>query len=655
MKLKKNFWDKIIGIKAFQLTILSQIPTLIEIKKIFKILNNYFVFLEIFHLNNIENSQLIVKTIFFKKKKKILLERCSKKKSIKLKIKKERGKLDFKKTIKTNIIFKISNKRYLDFAGIDKIIDELQELIEWPLIYSDFFRKYNLSSIRGVLFHGPPGTGKTFLAYCIAGELNLPFFCTGPSNMISTFIGGNEKKLQNIFQIAKKNAPSIIFIDEIDILIGSRENVNKDFEKKMIGQILIFMDQINKSKKKPVLIIGATNQIDFIDPALRRPGRFDRELEFKLPDFQERLKLLIKFSENICFYNDVNLQIFAKKTNGFVSGDLSNFLLTSIRLSISRNWKRFLKGKFRNKNNFSVLKLKIKKIDLDRAREKIEPSILRHGFKVPNKICWNDIGGLEEIRKILSKYVIEPIKKYSSQKFIKAKGMGFLLFGPSGCGKTLIAQVVAQESQANFIAIKGPEIYNKFLGESEKEIRSIFNKARLCAPTIIFFDEIDSLAIQRVGKKDNFHNEASDRILNQLLTEIDGISQNEGVFIIGATNRPEMIDKALLRHGRLDKLLYVSLPNRKERIRILKSISGKFYVLPYLNWKLVDKKIYIGLSGADLMAMVNESLHDANEKKIKYWLVENNFKGLFINTFFFMGNCNLYVAIQKVKRIFKKR
>jgi SpoVK/Ycf46/Vps4 family AAA+-type ATPase len=651
-----TFLHKTVQIKLIQLSILSQITNNTIHGEIKKIISQFFFLLEFKDLQSIIEKHFIYPFFFLfyeKRSKKNYL--FKKKKKLKIPISLAKKKKNFKTLYINNKNYIISTLRYKDFAGIEKIINEIQELIEWPLLNKDFFRKFNIFPIRGILFHGPPGTGKTLLAHVIAGELRLPLFCLDSFKMPTSYYNENEKKLKNIFNLAKNAAPSIILIDEIDIIIGARQNVGKEFEKKIIGQLLITMDKINKIENKPVLVIASTNQIDFIDPALRRPGRFDRELEFKLPDFYERLQLLKKFSFHICFSEDVDLKLFALKTSGFVSGDLSNFLMISIRLGILRLGKRFFKGTFRKKINLKLNNVKIKKIDLDRGKEKIQPSILRQGFNIPKKICWKTIGGLEETRKILSRYIIEPIKKFSEDKSFKTKGLGFLLFGPSGCGKTLIAQVVAYESQANFIAIKGPEIFNKFLGESEKEIRSIFSKARSCSPCILFFDEIDSLAIERAGKENISQNGASDRILNQLLTEIDGINPNEGVFIIGATNRPDMIDKALLRHGRLDKMLYISLPDKRERIRILKSIMTKFLVLPYLNWNILSEKIIIGFTGADLMALSNESRLDAIEKKKTYCLVNHNHEGLFASFFIFLGSRNFLTGISKIKRNIKKK
>nr|UXY87450.1 cell division control protein 48 [Cryptomonas sp.] len=540
--------------------------------------------------------------------------------------------------------------RYLDFAGINRILNRIQESIEWPFRYYKIYQKLKISPSRGILLYGYPGTGKTLLAHVIAGELDIPILYISPSSIISSISGESEKKIQNIFAYAEKKAPCIIFIDEIDGIGQSREFATKEMERRIIGQLLVSMDLIRMKKDNPIFVIAATNQIETIDKALRRPGRFDYEIKLDIPTLNERYLILTHFTKHILLSKNVNLSGVAKNTRGFVSGDLSALVKNVTVLALSRICTTIFKGKYRAKNISLSIDVVITRTDFEHGLTKTEPSLLRYGFLNKHEIFWDQIGALNSVRMILSKYIIEPIRNPLSISSIKNKGVGVLLYGPPGCGKTLIAQATACESGANYIGIKGPEIFDKFLGESEKTIRLIFERARLCSPTIIFFDEIDSIASKRSENGLFQQNGASDRIVNQLLTEMDGIDKKESIYVIGATNRPDNIDKAMLRPGRMDKLLFVPLPGRLERIRILQTISKKISALPYLNFGLLSRVVPNTFSGADLMSSTREAVIKNTDSKTKYVILENATDGLFIVLNNFISTRDYFSGIKNVKR-----
>jgi len=383
---------------------------------------------------------------------------------------------------------------------------------------------------------------------------------------------------------------------------------------------------------------------------IKKPGIFTEEIVLKNPNLSERKKILENFLKNLKIDGKVFLNDLAKKTQNFASGDLFEFVLMAIFFFISRITTKFYKGIFTTKVKSLKSIFPIKKIDFELSFEKFKTKNPKFSDTNFFPILWNDIGGLDKIRKVMSNYIIEPIKKFSQNNLLNQKGVGFLLYGPPGCGKTLIAQAVANESGAKFIGVKGPEIFDKFLGESERSIRTIFSKARSQAPTIIFFDEIDSIANKRSGNENTNPNGATDRVLNQLLTEMDGFESNSLVYIIAATNRPDIVDKALLRPGRIDKNLFIPLPNKRERIRILKTILKKFQILPYLDLKLFSKNICVGFSGADLMSSARESNLDIEKKKIFYCIFKSDFKKIGLSFCFFLGSKNIINGCRKVKK-----
>ena len=354
--------------------------------------------------------------------------------------------------------------QYRDYAGIERFFPDIQEQIEWPLVYSELYKKSGIAVSKGVLFNGITGTGKTLLAHAIAGELRIPFFYFSLSNITSSIKGNTEKSLKKIFWEAEKNCPSIIFIDELDSIAPNKENNIKEFDKKIASQLLICIDEIRLVKNKPVVILAATNDPENIDPLLRRPGRFDKEINLTLPDYENRIHILNHFCKKMVFHDDLTFEKIAFKTQGYTSGDLFYLINMLSKEAIFRTSSKLFYGKYRNALFTHINLLLIKLVDFKKVMEKIKPGILRNGFNLAIKTNWNEIGGLEKIRKIFCEYVINPIQRIGVKIGKFENKIGLLLFGPPGCGKTLIARATAYESGSNYISIKGPEILNKFLG-----------------------------------------------------------------------------------------------------------------------------------------------------------------------------------------------
>ncbi len=450
---------------------------------------------------------------------------------------------------------------YEDIGGLDKEIQLIREIVELPLKHPELFKKLGIEPPKGVLLYGPPGTGKTLLAKAVANESQAYFIYVSGPEIISKYLGEAEQKLRKIFAEAQKRAPSIIFIDEIDAIASRREE--SAWESKVVAQLLTLMDGL-KSRGQ-VIVIAATNRPEVIDPALRRPGRFDREIEIGVPDRRGRLEILRIHTRGMPLAKDVNLEKLAELTPGFTGADLAGLVREAAMKAIRRilpkiDLNRPIPPKL-------LASLKVEMRDFMEALKEIEPSAMRELIiDIPN-VSWQDVGGLEEVKRELREAVELPIKK---PEVFREMGInppkGVLLYGPPGTGKTLLAKAVANSANANFIAIKGPEIMSKWVGESERMIREIFRKARQLAPSIIFFDEIDAIAQARGTSL----SEVSDRVVNQLLTELDGIEKLENVFVIAATNRPDLIDLALLRPGRIDRHIYVPPPDEKTRVEIFK-------------------------------------------------------------------------------------
>jgi transitional endoplasmic reticulum ATPase len=496
---------------------------------------------------------------------------------------------------------KIDRITYEDVGGIKNEVQKVREMIELPLRHPELFDKIGIEAPKGVLLHGPPGTGKTLLAKAVANETNANFYSIGGPEIMSKFYGESEEKLREIFNQAQENAPSIIFIDEIDSIAPKREEVSGDVEKRIVSQLLTLMDGLKARGK--VVVIAATNRPNAIDPALRRPGRFDREIEIGIPDEEGRHDILQIHTRGMPLEQDIDLKSYAKVTHGFVGADLEMVAKEAAMRSLRRiipeiNLKE-------TKIPANVLnKIKITNQDFDDALKDVHPSAMREVLVQKPNIGWNDIGGINNVKEELKEAIEWPLKH--ADLFTKADikpPKGILLYGLPGTGKTLLAKAVASTSESNFISIKGPELLSKWVGESEKGIREIFRKARQAAPCVIFFDEIDAIAPRRSGTNGG-DSHVTERLVSQMLTEIDGLEDLKGVVIIGATNRPDIIDEALLRPGRFDRLLEIPIPDKDARKQILQIHLKRKPLGADVNIdKLVD--LTDRYTGAEIEALVN--------------------------------------------------
>ena len=496
---------------------------------------------------------------------------------------------------------------YEDIGGLRDEIQKVREMIELPMRHPEIFDRVGIEAPRGVLLYGPPGTGKTLLAKAVANETNANFFSIGGPEIMSKFYGESEERLRDTFKQAQESAPSIIFIDEIDSIAPKREEVSGDVEKRVVSQLLTMMDGLESRGK--VVVIGATNRPDALDPALRRPGRFDREIEIGIPDQQGRLEILEIHTRGMPLTEEVDLESVAKITHGFVGADLESVCRESAMRSLRRVLPEI--NLEQSKIPIEILnKIKITRTDFENALKEIHPSALREVHVHRPSVQWTDVGGLNEVKEELKEAIEWPLKH--SDLFAQADVLppkGLLLYGPPGTGKTMIAKAVATTSEANFISIKGPELLSKWVGESEKGVREVFRKARQAAPCIVFFDELDSVAPRRSGGEGG-DSHVAERIVSQLLTEMDGLEDLKGVVVIGATNRPDIVDDALLRPGRFDRLLEIPLPDNEARKEILKIHASR---KPIDNTVSLDKLVELtkGYSGADIAAMVNAAAMSA--------------------------------------------
>ncbi len=495
----------------------------------------------------------------------------------------------------------IPSVAYEDIGGLKDEVQKIREMIELPLKYPELFERLGIEPPKGVLLHGPPGTGKTLIAKAVANETNAFFIPLNGPEIMSKFYGESEENLRRVFKEAEDNAPSIIFIDEIDAIAPKREEVHGEVERRVVAQLLSLMDGL-KSRGR-VVVIGATNRPDALDPALRRPGRFDREIEIGVPDRNARKEILQIHTRGMPLADDVNLDEFADITHGFVGADLEALCKEAAMNAL----RRVLPKIDLEEESIppEVLEsLEVTKEDFMAAWKNIEPSALREVYvEVPN-VGWDDIGGLHEIKEKLKEAVEWPLKypEAFSKMGIKPP-KGILLFGPPGTGKTLLAKAVAHESEANFISVKGPEVLSKWVGESEKAIREIFKKAKQAAPTVVFFDEIDAIAGTRGVETGT---RVSERVLNQLLTEMDGLEELHNVLIIAATNRPDILDPALLRPGRFDKLLLVQAPDEEARYEIFKVHTRNIPLAEDVDLKELARETP-NYSGADIEAVCREA------------------------------------------------
>src|SRR5205823_10595954 len=459
---------------------------------------------------------------------------------------------------------------YEDIGGLGDAVGRVREMIELPLRHPELFKRLGVEAPKGVLLHGPPGTGKTLLAKAVANETNANFYTIGGPEIMSKYYGESEEKLRNIFEQAEKNAPSIIFIDEIDSIAPKREE-SGEVERRIVSQLLSLMDGMSSRGK--VVVIGATNRINAIDPALRRPGRFDREIELGVPDRNGRLEILEIHTRGMPLAKDVNLDKLSDISHGFVGADLQALSKEAAIRALRKVLPEI------DLSSESIPADTLKKIivtmqDFTDVIKEMEPSAMREVFVEVPDVKWEDIGGLLSIKQELQEAVEWPLKYQGVFTYADATPpKGILLYGPPGTGKTLMAKAAANESEANFISIKGPELLSKWVGESEKGVREVFRKSRQAAPCIIFFDEMDSIAPVRGGDFGDSH--VTERVISQLLTELDGLEILTNVIVIAATNRPDIIDPALLRPGRFDRLLYVPPPDRDSRVQIIKIHTKK--------------------------------------------------------------------------------
>ncbi len=492
---------------------------------------------------------------------------------------------------------------YEDIGGLQEEIRKIREMVELPLKYPELFERLGVEAPKGVLLYGPPGTGKTLLAKAVANETNAAFFSISGPEIMSKFYGESEERLREIFRQAEENAPSIIFIDEIDAIAPKREEVTGEVEKRVVSQLLALMDGLKPRGR--VVVIGATNRPNAIDPALRRPGRFDREIEIGVPNKQGRLEILQIHTRGMPLAEDVDLERIASVTHGFVGADLEALC----KEAAMRALRRILPQIDFEKESIPaeiLNKIVVTMNDFMEALKDVEPSAMREVLVEVPTVKWEDIGGLADVKLELQEAVEWPLKYPEVFEHLDAKPpKGILLYGPPGTGKTLLAKAVANESEANFISIKGPELLSKWVGESERAVREVFRKARQAAPSIIFFDEVDSIAPVRGGGYGDSH--VTERVISQLLTEMDGLEELRGVVVIAATNRPDIIDPALLRPGRFDKLLYVPPPDLEARKEILKIHLRKKPLAEDVNIDEIAKRTE-GYTGADLAAVCNTAV-----------------------------------------------
>ncbi|NHJ33620.1 MAG: CDC48 family AAA ATPase, partial [Asgard group archaeon] len=491
---------------------------------------------------------------------------------------------------------------YEDIGGLGDQIRRIREMVELPMRHPELFQKLGIDPPKGVLLHGPPGCGKTLIAKAVANESAANFVTINGPEIMSKFYGESEQRLRQIFKDASAKAPTIIFIDELDAIASKRADVTGEVERRVVAQLLALMDGM--VFRGEVMVVGATNRPNAIDPALRRPGRFDREIEIGVPDRDGRREILLIHSRGMPLAEDANLDLMAEKTHGYVGADLQALC----RESAMKALRRFLPDiEDADKLITPELldKLEVTQDDFQSAMKEIQPSAIREVFtEIPN-IRWTDVGGLDTQVRELKEAIEWPLKfKESFSRLGISPPRGILLFGPPGCGKTLLAKAVATESEVNFISIKGPEVMSKWVGESEKAVREIFRKAKMAAPTIIFFDEIDALAPKRgSGFGDSG---TTERVISQLLTEIDGLEMIKQIVIIAATNRPDIVDSALLRPGRFDRFVLIPPPDQKARLKILQIFTKEMPLGDDVDLKQIVKDIE-GFSGADIESLCREA------------------------------------------------
>lgn len=556
-----------------------------------------------------------------------------------------------------------------DVGGVDDVIDRMKEMLACPLLWPEKYIRMGVKPPSGILLHGPPGCGKTLITRACAATLRVPFIeLLGPS-IVSGMSGESEKGIRDRFEEAKKNAPCLIFIDEIDAIAQKRDTAQSQMERRIVAQLLVSMDELENDPTKPVIVIAATNRPDSLDPALRRAGRFDTEINLGVPNEHVRELILKTQTRNVNLTPDVDFKRLAKMTAGFVGADLKDLVgkagswqMSRFRETLEAEAAQLEEARHDQQQDTMDLDITPNSSDppptrgsasaeaflrlVDRSYRQNElpdppgfendaitmaaflaafpsiiPSSKREGFATVPNVSWSDIGALQSVREELQAAIVEPIQNPDLYATIGINApTGVLLWGPPGCGKTLLAKAVAAESKANFISIKGPELLNKYVGESERAVRQVFNRARSSVPCVIFFDELDAL----VPRRDDSLSEASARVVNTLLTELDGLDTRAGIYVIGATNRPDMIDEAMMRPGRLETPLFVDLPGPEERVEILSTVMrGKPVEQPEGVVALMRREACQGYSGADIESLLRKAGQAALKRRDTVMRVED--------------------------------
>ena len=496
----------------------------------------------------------------------------------------------------------VTDVHYEDIGGLDRELQLVREMIELPLRHPELFERLGIEPPKGVLLYGPPGTGKTLIAKAVANEVDAHFVTLSGPEIMSKYYGESEERLREVFEEAQENAPSIIFIDEIDSIAPKREEVKGEVERRVVAQLLALMDGLKT--RGQVVVIAATNLPDIIDPALRRGGRFDREIEIGIPDTKGRQQIFQIHTRGMPLAEDVNLDDYARSTHGFVGADIALLAKEAAMHALRRIIPHI---KIEEEIPTEIIdQLRVTNDDFLEAHKHVEPSAMREVLVEIPDVKWEDVGGLEDVKAELAEAVEWPLKYPEIFDALETEPpRGILLFGPPGTGKTLLAKAVANESESNFISVKGPELLSKWVGESERGVRQVFRKARQAAPSIIFFDEIDALMPKRGAYIGSSH--VTESVVSQILTELDGLEELNNVVVLGATNRPDMLDEALLRPGRLDRMIYVPPPDREGRKKIFEVYLRNREILA--NDVDIDELVERteGYVGADIEALVREA------------------------------------------------
>ena len=500
---------------------------------------------------------------------------------------------------------------YEDIGGLESELEQVREMIELPMRHPELFQRLGIEPPKGVLLHGPPGTGKTLIAKAVANEIDASFHTISGPEIMSKYYGESEEQLREIFEEAEEEAPSIVFVDEIDSIAPKRGEAGGDVERRVVAQLLSLMDGLDE--RGEVVVIGATNRVDALDPALRRGGRFDREIEVGVPDREGRKEILQVHTRNMPLSESVDLDAYADNTHGFVGADIES-LAKEVAMNALRRIRPELDLEADEVDADVLESLSVTETDFKEAIRGIEPSALREVFVEVPDVTWGDVGGLTDTKERLRETIQWPLDYpdvFEEMDIQSAKGV--LMYGPPGTGKTMLAKAVANESESNFISVKGPELLDKYVGESEKGVRDIFKKARENAPTVVFFDEIDSIATERGGTTGD--SGVSERVVSQLLTELDGLESLEDVVVIATTNRPDLIDAALLRPGRLDRHVHVPVPTETAREAIFEVHTEEKPLADSVSLSRLASRTE-GYVGADIEAVCREASMAASREFI---------------------------------------